>query len=88
MSLIGPRPEASALSKWYETELPFYHYRHIIKPGVTGWAQIMQGHVADVTEVREKLHYDFYYVKNFSVWLDILIIIRTAQTMLTGKGAK
>ena len=88
MSLIGPRPEALALSQWYENELPFYHYRHIIKPGVTGWAQINQGHVAGVTEVREKLHYDFYYVKNFSFWLDILIIIRTAQTMLTGKGAK
>lgn len=88
MSLIGPRPEALALSEWYATELPFYHYRHIIKPGVTGWAQINQGHVANVDEVREKLHYDFYYVKNFSVWLDILIIIRTVQTMLTGKGAK
>lgn len=88
MSLIGPRPEASALSQWYETELPFYHYRHIIKPGVTGWAQINQGHVSNVNEVRDKLHYDFYYVKNFSFWLDILIIIRTAQTMLTGHGAK
>ena len=88
MSLIGPRPEALALSEWYATELPFYHYRHIIKPGVTGWAQINQGHVADVADVREKLHYDFYYVKNFSVWLDILIMIRTAQTMLTGKGAR
>lgn len=88
MSLIGPRPEALALSEWYATELPFYHYRHIIKPGVTGWAQINQGHVADVADVREKLHYDFYYVKNYSVWLDVLIMIRTAQTMLTGKGAK
>lgn len=88
MSLIGPRPEAEALSKWYETELPFYHYRHIIKPGVTGWAQITQGHVANVSEVREKLHYDFYYVKNFSLWLDILIILKTTLTMLTGRGAK
>lgn len=88
MSLIGPRPEAVALSRWYEGELPFYHYRHIIKPGVTGWAQINQGHVANVHEVRQKLHYDFYYVKNFSFWLDMLIIIRTAQTMLTGRGAK
>jgi lipopolysaccharide/colanic/teichoic acid biosynthesis glycosyltransferase len=88
MSLIGPRPEALALSQWYERELPFYHYRHIIKPGVTGWAQINQGHVADVNEVLEKLHYDFYYVKNFSFWLDILIIIRTAMTMITGRGAK
>lgn len=88
MSLIGPRPEALALSQWYEQELPFYHYRHIIKPGVTGWAQINQGHVADVIEVKEKLHYDFYYVKNFSFWLDVLIIMKTALTMLTGRGSK
>ena len=88
MSLIGPRPEAVALSQWYEREIPFYHYRHIIKPGVTGWAQINQGHVADVSDVKEKLNLDFYYVKNFSLWLDLLIILRTAQTMVTGKGAR
>lgn len=88
MSLIGPRPEAIALTKWYEQEIPFYHYRHIIKPGITGWAQINQGHVTDVSEIREKLHLDFYYVKNFSFWLDILIIIRTVQTMITGTGAR
>lgn len=88
MSLIGPRPEAVPLSKWYENEIPFYHYRHIIKPGVTGWAQINQGHVVDVSDIREKLHLDFYYVKNFSFWLDILISVRTMQTMITGKGAR
>lgn len=88
MSLIGPRPEAVELTRWYEKEIPFYHYRHIIKPGVTGWAQVNQGHVAQVDEVREKLHLDFYYVKNFSFWLDALIILRTIQTMMTGNGAK
>lgn len=88
MSLIGPRPEAVALTSWYEREIPFYHYRHIIKPGVTGWAQINQGHVADVDDVREKLNLDFYYVKNFSMWLDILIALRTIRTMFTGHGAR
>lgn len=88
MSLIGPRPEAVELTRWYENEIPFYHYRHIIKPGLTGWAQINQGHVVGVDQVREKLHLDFYYVKNFSFWLDLLIIIRTAQTVLTGYGAR
>ena len=88
MSLIGPRPEAEALSKWYEKEIPFYHYRHLIKPGVTGWAQINQGHVTDVADVKEKLHLDFYYVKNFSFWLDLLIAVRTARTMVTGQGAR
>jgi len=88
MSLIGPRPEALALSQWYEQEIPFYHYRHIIKPGVTGWAQINQGHVVDVSDIKEKLNLDFYYVKNFSFWLDVLICIRTLRTMVNGKGAR
>ncbi|MBW6526753.1 sugar transferase [Sphingomonas sp. RHCKR7] len=88
MSLIGPRPEAEALSRWYEKEIPFYHYRHLIRPGVTGWAQINQGHVTDVADVQEKLHLDFYYVKNFSFWLDLLIAVRTARTMITGHGAR
>lgn len=88
MSLIGPRPEATELTGWYEQEIPFYHYRHIIKPGITGWAQINQGHVTEVAQIREKLHLDFYYVKNFSFWLDVLIVIRTVQTMVTGSGAR
>ncbi len=88
MSWIGPRPEALALSQWYETELPFYRYRHIVRPGITGWAQVNQGHVAAMDEVHGKLHYDFYYIKNFSVWLDMLVAIRTVATMLTGFGAR
>lgn len=88
MSLIGPRPEAVALSRWYEAELPFYRYRHIVRPGITGWAQVNQGHVADVKDVLDKLHYDFYYIKNFSPWLDVLITMKTIKTMLTGFGAK
>jgi exopolysaccharide biosynthesis polyprenyl glycosylphosphotransferase len=88
MSLIGPRPEAIALSEWYEKKIPFYHYRHLIKPGVTGWAQINQGHVTDVADVQEKLHLDFYYVKNFSFWLDVLIAVRTVRIMVSGHGAR
>lgn len=88
MSWIGPRPEAAVLSKWYEDEIPFYRYRHIVRPGITGWAQVMQGHVADVDEVQSKLYYDFYYIKNFSLWIDSLIVFRTILTMATGFGAK
>jgi lipopolysaccharide/colanic/teichoic acid biosynthesis glycosyltransferase len=88
MSWIGPRPEAAALSRWYTDEIPFYRYRHVVKPGITGWAQVNQGHVADVDQVIEKLHYDFYYIKYFSPWLDILIVFRTIKTMLTGWGAR
>lgn len=88
MSWIGPRPEASILSKWYEAELPFYRYRHIVRPGITGWAQVSQGHVASVDEVLEKLHYDFYYIKNFSAWLDIVVTLKTIKIMITGFGAR
>ncbi|MEL7199432.1 MAG: exopolysaccharide biosynthesis polyprenyl glycosylphosphotransferase [Pseudomonadota bacterium] len=88
MSWIGPRPEAESLSRWYESELPFYSYRHIVRPGITGWAQVNQGHVVDVEDVNAKLRYDFYYVKNISMWLDFLIVLKTARVILTGSGAK
>ena len=88
MSWIGPRPEAMVLSHWYTDDIPFYRYRHVVKPGITGWAQINQGHVAGVDQVLEKLHYDFYYIKYFSPWLDVLIVFRTIKTMLTGWGAR
>jgi lipopolysaccharide/colanic/teichoic acid biosynthesis glycosyltransferase len=88
MSWIGPRPEAVPLSDWYEAELPFYRYRHIVRPGITGWAQVRQGHVADVEDVLWKLQYDFYYIKNFSFWLDLLIVARTIRTVLSGFGAR
>ena len=88
MSWIGPRPEAVPLSRWYEAELPFYRYRHIVRPGITGWAQVRQGHVAGVGDVLWKLQYDFYYIKNFSFWLDLLIVARTARTILSGFGAR
>jgi lipopolysaccharide/colanic/teichoic acid biosynthesis glycosyltransferase len=88
MSWIGPRPEAEVLSTWYASELPFYPYRHVVKPGISGWAQVNQGHVASMDEVRRKLQYDFYYIKYFSPWLDLLILVRTIRTILTGDGAK
>ena len=88
MSWIGPRPEALALSAWYEAELPFYRYRHIVPPGITGWAQVRQGHVSEVDDVLGKLHYDFYYIKNFSFWLDLLIVAGTLKTIVTGHGVR
>lgn len=88
MSWIGPRPEAQVLSAWYENEIPFYRYRHIVRPGLTGWAQVNQGHVAEVEDVKEKLYYDFYYIKNYSPWIDMLIIGKTIQTVITGFGAR
>ena len=88
MSWIGPRPEAELLSGWYTREVPFYRYRHVVKPGISGWAQVNQGHVAGIDEIHLKLHYDFYYIKYFSPWLDLLIFFRTIRTMMNGFGAK
>lgn len=88
MSFIGPRPEACSLSEWYQSELPFYSYRHIVRPGITGWAQVTQGHVTDVSDVLSKLRYDFYYIKNMSLWLDVLIVLKTVRVIATGSGAK
>jgi lipopolysaccharide/colanic/teichoic acid biosynthesis glycosyltransferase len=88
MSWIGPRPEAVPLSRWYEGEIPFYRYRHVVKPGISGWAQVNQGHVAEVEQVHRKLQYDFYYIKYFSPWLDLLIVVRTIKTIFSRFGAK
>jgi lipopolysaccharide/colanic/teichoic acid biosynthesis glycosyltransferase len=88
MSWIGPRPEALVLSNWYTGEIPFYRYRHVVRPGISGWAQVSQGHVANVDEVHEKLQYDFFYIKYFSPWLDLLILFRTVKTMVTGFGSR
>lgn len=88
MSLIGPRPEANALADLYEENLAFYSYRNILRPGLTGWAQVNQGHVASIEDIDRKLQYDFYYIKYFSFWLDALIVMRTIHTIATGYGSK
>jgi len=88
MSWIGPRPEALVLSSWYVGEIPFYRYHHVVRPGISGWAQVNQGHVAGVDEVHQKLQYDFFYIKYFSPWLDLLILFRTVKTMATGYGSR
>ncbi|QEM87759.1 sugar transferase [Glaesserella parasuis] len=88
MSLIGPRPEQKVFVDKFIKEIPFYNYRHIVKPGISGWAQVLQGYTADVDDTKVKLQYDLYYIKNFSIWLDILIVFKTIKTMLTGFGAR
>jgi lipopolysaccharide/colanic/teichoic acid biosynthesis glycosyltransferase len=88
MSWIGPRPEELRLSQLYEREIPFYRYRHIVRPGITGWAQVNQGHVTELSDIDHKLQFDFYYIKNISYWIDLLIFFRTLRVMLDGFGAK
>lgn len=89
LSLIGPRPELPALVKNYAEEIPYYNVRHLIKPGLSGWAQIYgehgHGKVA-VDETRNKLSYDLYYIKNRSLWLDVKIALRTLKILLTFLG--
>lgn len=88
MSIIGPRPEQRPFVAHFEDEIPFYSYRHVVKPGITGWAQVMQGYASDTDDTRIKLQYDLYYIKHFSLWLDMLIVFKTIRTVLTGHGAK
>lgn len=86
MSFIGPRPERPEFVDMIEREVPFYRYRHLIKPGLTGWAQINYRYGASVDEAKQKLSYDLYYLKYASAMLDMLIIFRTAAVM--AKGAR
>ena len=88
MSWIGPRPEPEGLSPLFVASIPFYRYRYVVKPGITGWAQVNQGYVSGIDQIALKLQYDFYYIKNFSAWLDVLIFFKTLKTMFTGSGAR
>ena len=88
MSLIGPRPEWIETAKIFQKEIPLYRLRHIVKPGITGWAQVTQGHTTGAAGNCEKLQYDLYYVKHYSLILDIKVVIKTIYTILTGFGAK
>ena len=88
MSWIGPRPEALTLARNYARHVPFYDYRHAVRPGITGWAAVHQGNVAEVAAAQEKLEYDFYYIRYFSIWLDLLIVIKTIRTVWSGFGSK
>lgn len=88
MSLIGPRPEQRIFVAQFEREIPFYMYRHIVRPGISGWAQVVHGYTADTDDTRIKIEHDFYYIKHFSLWLDVLIVFKTIKTILTGFGAR
>lgn len=86
LSLIGPRAEWVDLVKGYEERFPFYHFRHAVKPGVTGWAQVNYSYGANDEDTLEKLNYDLYYVRRYSLTLDVAIVVKTFYMMLFGKG--
>ncbi len=85
MSLVGPRPERAVFIKKLAEELPFYSERLLVPPGITGWAQVMAPYAASIEDSRRKLQFDLYYIKHMSLFLDLLICIRTARTMLFGR---
>jgi lipopolysaccharide/colanic/teichoic acid biosynthesis glycosyltransferase len=91
LSFIGPRPEAPALVLHYEKEIPYYGVRHLIKPGLSGWAQLYQysdpHHATDVEATRRKLSYDLYYLKHRSLLLDVIIALKTVRRLLVKSNA-
>jgi len=88
MSLIGPRPEQPSFVEQFNEKIPFYSYRHVVKPGITGWAQVRSGYAANEDETQIKIEHDFYYIKHCSLIFDFYIVLLTLRTMLTGFGAR
>lgn len=86
MSFIGPRPERMVFIKELEKQIPYYNLRHLVKPGLTGWAQVMYPYGASIEDSKNKLEYDLYYVKNQNLHLDFVIFFRTLKTVIFGKG--
>jgi sugar transferase (PEP-CTERM system associated) len=88
MSFVGPRPERPEFTSWLAEEIPFYNLRHMVRPGLTGWAQVRYGYGATLAESREKLSYDLYYLKHKSMGLDLLIMFETIKTIVRRRGAQ
>lgn len=88
MAFCGPRPERPEFVQWLTQEIPYYLLRHVVRPGLTGWAQINYKYGNSVQDAKEKLKYDLFYIKNASILLDLLICFRTIKTVLLGRGAQ
>ena len=88
MHFVGPRPERPEFVEWLSREIPYYGVRHMVRPGITGWAQVQYKYGNTVDDAREKLQYDLFYIKNASVGLDFLILFQTIKIVLLGRGAK
>jgi sugar transferase (PEP-CTERM system associated) len=88
MAFVGPRPERPEFVEWLSQEIPFYGVRHMVRPGLTGWAQVKYKYGSTVEDAREKLQYDLFYIKNASLGLDLLIVFQTVKTVLLRRGAQ
>ena len=87
MAFVGPRPERPEFGQWFSKEIPYYDLRHMIRPGITGWAQVRYQYGASLEQAKEKLEYDLYYVKHRSLGIDLLIMFYTIKTILLRRGA-
>jgi sugar transferase (PEP-CTERM system associated) len=88
MAFVGPRPERPEFIEWLSKEIPYYGVRHMVRPGLTGWAQVKYKYGSTVEDSREKLQYDLFYIKNASIGLDLLIMFQTVKTVLLRRGAQ
>jgi lipopolysaccharide/colanic/teichoic acid biosynthesis glycosyltransferase len=88
MSFVGPRPERPAFVAMLTEKVPFYAVRHSVKPGITGWAQVRYTYSATIEESVKKLEYDLYYVKNNTLFLDLLILLETVRVVLLAEGSR
>lgn len=88
MSMIGPRAEWDSLVADYEKQIPCYHFRHLVRPGITGWAQVNYPYGANIEDTLRKLEYDLYYIRHYSFRLDAAIVLKTIHVMLTAKGGR
>lgn len=86
MSFVGPRPERPEFNRDLEMRIPFYNLRHMVQPGLTGWAQVLYPYGASVEDAKEKLQYDLFYIKRYSLLLDISIVLKTISVVLFGRG--
>ena len=88
MHFVGPRPERPEFVEWLSKEIPYYGVRHVVRPGITGWAQVQYKYGNTLADAREKLQYDLFYIKNVSLGLDLLIMFQTIKIVLLGRGAQ
>ena len=88
MSIVGPRPERPEFVTTLTKDIPFYGQRHIVRPGLTGWAQVRYTYAASVEDAMEKLQYDLFYIKNMSLALDLFVIANTVKTVIMRRGAQ
>jgi lipopolysaccharide/colanic/teichoic acid biosynthesis glycosyltransferase len=88
LALVGPRAEQVPFAEQFQAVIPFYRYRHLVRPGITGWAQVNSGYADSIEDTIDKLTYDLYYIRHMSPWLDASVLWKSVVTVVSGKGAQ